>query len=68
MFVDKVKKSEIKNSNSKKFPLSGIFNVQILDVNFDILTIESDDNSITDRYWNKNYRDITLKTAGVILF
>ncbi len=60
-FVDRVKKFEDEITNSEKFPLSGIFNVIIKDINFDVLTIASDDTSVTDRYWNKTYPDFTIE-------
>ncbi len=61
MFIDKVRELEKKYPNSKKYPLSGIFNIKISDINFDMLTIESDDSSVVDRYWNTSFEDTTLK-------
>ena len=65
MFIDKVRELEKKYPNSKKYPLSGIFNIKISDINFDMLTIESDDSSVVDRYWNTSFEDTTLKKFGL---
>lgn len=52
-FVDKIKNS--------KGQISGIFNVIIKDINFDVLTIAYDDTSVVDRYLNKDYQDFTIE-------
>ena len=69
-FVNKIKYYEKIKLNSKlsdkekkniRFPLSGIFEVSLKDINFDALTVRSDDSSIVDRYFNENFYDFSLE-------
>lgn len=57
--ADLIKKSGIKDF--KKYPpISGLFNVKSNLINFNMLTINSDDSSIVDRYWNDSLVDKPL--------
>ena len=79
MFVNKnIKAEKIRETNNNeensKLPLSGIYNVKIKDIDFDMLTIKSDDTSIVDRFWNYSHKDFTLekwidwcKTPGIYI-
>ena len=78
MFVDRIKEFEETYPDTyqvkdKKF-LSGIFRVNIKDINFDMLVINNDDTSIVDRYWDNSYFDFTIekwsdwsKSSGVFI-
>ena len=65
MFVDRIKyiekKGEEKKIPKEKLPLSGIFNIKVKHLNFDVLSIASDDTSVKDRYIIKNFFDFTLE-------
>ena len=52
--ADRLKK-ETNNKPNKKIPVSGIFRVKTKNTSFDMLVVNSDDTSISDRFWNENY-------------
>ncbi len=57
--VEKILKESIHRKEKTSF--SGIFQITVNEnIKFDIITINSDDTSVVDRFWNKNYRDFTL--------
>ncbi len=67
-FVNRNKRYEKLSSNLNdedlknfKYPISGIFEVSLKDINFDALTVRSDDSSIVDRYFNENFYDFSLE-------
>ena len=65
MFIDKNELAYYvkKNSNDnleKKIPVTGIFKINLKKINFDMLVINSDDTSISRRFWNDQYTDYTL--------
>ena len=57
MFIDKnieaekIKKN-LKNKSVKKTPVSGIFRIETNSIHFDMLVINSDDTSISRRFWD----------------
>ncbi len=65
MFIDKnieaekIKKN-LKSKSIKKTPVSGIFRIERNNISFDMLVINSDDTSISERFWDDNYYDFTL--------
>ena len=65
MFIDKnieaekIKKN-LKNKSVKKTPVSGIFRIETNNIHFDMLVINSDDTSISRRFWDDNYSDFAL--------
>ena len=57
-------KQIIKNYETQgvKIPLSGIFQLHINEnVEFEIITINNDDTSVVDRFWNRNHKDFVLE-------
>lgn len=65
MFINDQRKAEeakkLKNNNFGKIPISGIYRITVNNIFFDMLTVNSDDTSVTDRFWNDNYQDYTLE-------
>lgn len=67
MFINKNKKAEslkknIINTSEKKIPISGIFKLNTKKTSFEMLVINSDDTSVSNRFWNKDFKDYTLDT------
>ncbi len=67
MFINKNVKAELlkRNSNDnleKNIPVSGIYKLNLQKIDFDMLVINSDDTSISRRFWNNNYSDYSLDT------
>lgn len=54
-------KNKPNNKSGKKIPVSGIFRVKTKNISFDMLAVNSDDTSISDRFWDDNYFDYTLE-------
>lgn len=66
MFIDKnINAAKLKKNNKSKNlirpPLSGIYNIRLKNIDFDVLTINSDDTSVSDRYWAENHKDPVLE-------
>lgn len=65
MFVDlnsKAKESKkLQDANYGKIPLSGIFQISVKNIQFKMLTINSDDTSIVDRFWSDKFTDRVLE-------
>lgn len=65
MFVNlNIQAEESKKTQDKNFgnlPVSGIFRISVNDINFNMLTIKSDDTSVADRYWQDNFFDPVLE-------
>jgi len=65
MFINDQREAEeakkLKSDNFGKIPISGIYRISVNDISFDMLTVNSDDTSVTDRFWNDNYQDYTLE-------
>jgi len=65
MFVNKNKeaeriKNEVDKKSAKKIPVSGIFQLNTKNLSFDMLVINSDDSSISRRFWDDSYSDYAL--------
>lgn len=65
MFINKNKKAEslkrnINNDTENKIPVSGIFKLNTKKTSFEMLVINSDDTSISNRFWNDDFKDFTL--------
>lgn len=65
MFIDTNGKADlIKNQGitdkNKHLPISGIFKIKSYSTSFNMLSINSDDSSIVDRYWNDDFVDRSL--------
>ena len=71
MFINKNKDAErlkqISNDNlEKNIPVSGIFRLTLSKISFEMLVINSDDTSVSRRFWNDNYiRENGLKVPTV---
>ena len=66
MFINKNKDAErlkqISNDNlEKNIPVSGIFRLTLSKISFEMLVINSDDTSVSRRFWNDNYSDFSLE-------
>ncbi len=66
MFINKNKEAEDlkykSNDNlEKNMPVSGIFKIKINPISFDMLVINSDDTSVSRRFWNDEYLDYSIK-------
>ena len=62
MFINKNKEAESVKHNSndnleKNIPVSGIFKLNTKTISFDMLVINSDDTSISRRFWDDNYEN-----------
>ncbi len=65
MFINKnIEAENIKkksnNNSAKDVPLSGIYKLTTNKISFEMLVINSDDTSISQRFWNNEYRDYVL--------
>lgn len=65
MFINpNIQAEESKKNQDKNFgnlPVSGIFRISVNNINFNMLTIRSDDSSVVDRYWQENFFDPVLE-------
>lgn len=65
MFINKNKEAEtikykLNDNLEKNIPVSGIFKLNTKTISFDMLVINSDDTSISRRFWDDNYEDYSL--------
>ncbi len=58
---DQAENSKNSKNTDKKNLISGIFRIKTRNLNFDMLTINSDDSSIVNRFWDDNFEDFTLE-------
>lgn len=65
MFINKNKEAEsikykLNDNLEKNIPVSGIFKLNTNTISFDMLVINSDDTSISRRFWDDKYADYSL--------